>query len=503
VAILVHGTFAADEDNAGEQWWQSNSRFANKLGKLLPSPVRVASGEEVFHWSGQNSERARSKAAAELLSHLKKQEALGRDYHLVGHSHGGSVIWQMLKLATVAKEPLTGLRSWTTVGTPYLQHRSRGALNPLNVLAIVVAIMLLRPAFWSLRIFASFFFDAVCGRHPKIQLATDDEVGYVAMLRAPLISLLEWMSISVRRMEDGIFLGAFDPDGGQSFASYLFTTQEGWLLLFLSLLASYVFLYLGLLCLAPALESFRIRAEQRLERAAYARYGTRWLGIWSRDDEAINGLRATLEVSMRFVGKMIPRERVFLSDAVALVARPVFWTVSPIFNRMVQPLLDRTVRGMVMRSAQGNDRPTATLIDVTPTPLLALAEEFPPLPAEFNERLLSAADKHARDIAPKLRRWLAHPSFTSGLESFRNELSGHELIHTSYFDHDEVAWLIGCNISLGTPGITPPRGEVKLSPELLNWFAHSKRRLIRESGTRPDWTLPGKANRRLRRGEAA
>jgi hypothetical protein len=49
------------------------------------------------------------------------------------------------------------------------------------------------------------------------------------------------------------------------------------------------------------------------------RYAPRWLGIWSRDDEAINGLRATLSLSVSFVSKLVPRERVLLSDNLALV----------------------------------------------------------------------------------------------------------------------------------------------------------------------------------------
>ena len=93
LVILVHGTYAGDDANDGQKWWQAGSPVAAQLQSRLPRGVRIADGAEVFHWSGDNSERARSKAALKLLDRLRALEAEGRDYHLVGHSHGGSVIW--------------------------------------------------------------------------------------------------------------------------------------------------------------------------------------------------------------------------------------------------------------------------------------------------------------------------------------------------------------------------------------------------------------------------
>ena len=95
LAILVHGTFAGADADSGENWWQSGSKEVIALQQRLPENVRIASGNEVFHWSGDNGERARSKAAAQLLEHLRPLEESGQSYHLVGHSHGGSVIWKL------------------------------------------------------------------------------------------------------------------------------------------------------------------------------------------------------------------------------------------------------------------------------------------------------------------------------------------------------------------------------------------------------------------------
>ena len=67
VVITVHGTFAAAEDDCGDSWWQTGGPVARHLESLVPASTRIADGSEVFHWSGENSDRARSKAGVQLL----------------------------------------------------------------------------------------------------------------------------------------------------------------------------------------------------------------------------------------------------------------------------------------------------------------------------------------------------------------------------------------------------------------------------------------------------
>ncbi len=146
LVILVHGTYAGDSENAGQKWWQAGSPAVAQLRSRLPRGVKIAEGEEVFHWSGENSERARSKAGRQLLERLRELEAEQRDYHLVGHSHGGSVIWKTLKAKSLSQQPLEHLKSWTTVGTPYLEHRSRSVFNIWNIAGVVMGVLLIPPA---------------------------------------------------------------------------------------------------------------------------------------------------------------------------------------------------------------------------------------------------------------------------------------------------------------------------------------------------------------------
>jgi hypothetical protein len=46
----------------------------------------------------------------------------GTKYHIVAHSHGGSVVWHGLVESKRRGIDLSGLRSWTTVGTPFLKY---------------------------------------------------------------------------------------------------------------------------------------------------------------------------------------------------------------------------------------------------------------------------------------------------------------------------------------------------------------------------------------------
>jgi hypothetical protein len=125
VVLLVHGTFATSDDDLGKRWWQRESDFWNWLNKRLEGRAACGPTESrLFRWSGKNSEKARLEAARDLLkTRLLPYEKDGQPYHLIGHSHGGSVIWAALREAVKGGHELRCLRSWTTVGTPFMGYR--------------------------------------------------------------------------------------------------------------------------------------------------------------------------------------------------------------------------------------------------------------------------------------------------------------------------------------------------------------------------------------------
>ena len=476
LVLLIHGTFAGRAADQGDSWWQEGSSAWRALSERLPAGTRLAEQGEVFHWSGDNSERGRIKAGADLLERMMQLEASGRGYHLIGHSHGGSVIWHALRQATLRRIPLARMRSWSTVGTPFLHYRTGGAWSLANVGSLVLALILLHPA---CRAFLGFFYfalAAVMGSHATLDLPGDREVGVtVAVLRAPVLELLEWVGVPVMAIDTGLRLGSYDPQTGQSLAGYLFMSWEGWCICAIILLGGYVFLVLAAFFLNPVLESLHIRAEKRLERAAMETYQGRWLGLWSPNDEAINGLRATLDLSLSFVGQMAPRECVLLSDHLTFLSRPYYWILAPVFNKMLRPQLDRLVQSIVIKAAQGNNRPAAEVIAVSPSPVpVSAPDAHPPLPVELNRCLVERANQHARDIAPKLRDLLAEPSFVAGLERFGRALAGQELIHTSYFDHPPVLELLALHVAWARRETASMREATRIDQPLWNWFCRFK-----------------------------
>ena len=475
LTVLVHGTFAGNESSRGEQWWQAGSQPTSELQSRLPDGVRVATDSEVFHWSGENGERARSKAAAQLLRHLQPLEKANKSYHLVGHSHGGSVIWNALRLATLTGRPLRNLRSWTTVGTPFLHQKGRSPWHVTNLIGVILGLILVRPVFNAGHRLATLIWDAYSGEDAVLSLKPDKEVGYLAIIRAPFISFGEWLGLSVERNEHGIHLGTFDPTGDLTLFEYLYSTREGFVLVAIIFLCFYLCLHFAMMCFRPVLESLRIRADTRLERNAFRRYGARWLGLWSPDDEAINGLRATLDLSCTFVKHLTPRERIYFTDNISILSRPYYWLLAPLFNWVFRPAIDSLIKGLVIRSAQGNDRPSAHVVAVLPTPVLN--EPIPALPEHLSKKILIEADRHAGQVVPKFRQLLGCPSFTSGLEGFSAQLSGKELVHTSYFDHSEVLDLIAMNIVSSTREANEQLTANSENSLLTSWFQDFKARL--------------------------
>lgn len=143
--VLIHGTGSSEPAPEGQPrfWWEGGSAFAQALmGRLDPGRYDLA---PPFTWSGANSETVRRTAGAALEKQLRDWDKQGRKYHLVGHSHGGSVIWHALVRSRRSGKPLSGLITWTTVGTPYLEFQpDLLSLWPIAPLVATVA------AAWSL-----------------------------------------------------------------------------------------------------------------------------------------------------------------------------------------------------------------------------------------------------------------------------------------------------------------------------------------------------------------
>ena len=157
--VTVHGSFAhmgapngllssETQDAAGGQWWQKGGAFDLHLRQLVEAPDPGGKVDFVpFVWSAHNSETARREAARGLLKLLHSLDDKGERYSVVGHSHGGSVISAALIESLVQRRPLEGLKSWITVGTPFIAMKKEPflftRLNLMQRTLFVASAMLL------------------------------------------------------------------------------------------------------------------------------------------------------------------------------------------------------------------------------------------------------------------------------------------------------------------------------------------------------------------------
>lgn len=381
--ILIHGTAAGDPADVGEKWWQCESPFWRHLNEQLAPAIACASPKTgVFHWSGANSERARRRAGRSLYEWLKKLDDDGREYHLVAHSHGGSIIWHALLEATAVGHPLRHMQTWTTVATPFMNYRPERtiffALVPF-IVALVAAV------------------------------ASVDRAQVLAGL---------WSAI----VDDGAI---------RSIVSLL----SLWCVIGFVLLVSGVQLIRAMHALSEN------KRRDALAKTAWNTYGDKWFGIWSAEDEAINGLASTLGLR----GAIMPRTKEWTASlagcVAALVTAPFRW----IYDHVIAPAGDQFIWTRVTRRMQGADLPAASLASVTRGPVPeakthALAEH---ITTELRDR----ANSEASNALGGMRREMARNQGEGLIARFQKSLTWRELIHNSYFDFGSVREILTRRIS--------------------------------------------------------
>jgi hypothetical protein len=145
--ITVHGTGDSAESDTGEKWWQKGSPFAERLQARLKE-ARVESRIEPFIWSGANNAFERERASEKLCNMIKRVRRTGRRINVIAHSHGGNVAndaaidlhWGRTRKGD---QPIASL---ITIGTPYLKSPvtqfQRWGAYVFSVIAILGAVVL-------------------------------------------------------------------------------------------------------------------------------------------------------------------------------------------------------------------------------------------------------------------------------------------------------------------------------------------------------------------------
>ncbi len=496
VLLLIHGTSAGHDADEGERWWQQGSyawkAFEERLGHEVDIPDSC--DQEIFHWSGMNGERARHQAASDLLDKLVGFERQGRPYHLIGHSHGGSVIWLALQMAVKRRwsSPadqeflkLKGLRSWATVGTPFLQFQGsflgRWQGKVIAALTFLFVAGVLGFLAWHLnhRFELTSHWEEFRSRQ---KAAAAENVTADSVRDAKTTS----DKLALRGREQILETGErFGQAIGNEVLRVSNVTRPNtifdWILLIVigvaaPTLASAFFIGLT----AIRVEAQSVRREARIKNEAFLEFGDRWLGIWSKEDEAINGLRGSLRLSGQVMPRLaVPDHRVFISDRVVQFNRRIVrWIIAPLYNRLVAPSGDEFLWVRLSKTAQGHDRPGCTLSHVTEGPIYLPDFRYPAIPEDLDRSLIDGAnaklDKRAGAILTQARSALSQYAWgSSAMPALVGEqasvMHGDELVHTSYFTHPEVLDLLSLHIEQANAAHAPETAPAVASPRRDRW----------------------------------
>jgi len=446
--IFVHGTFATSDDDEGDKWWQRGSQFWKAVSEKLCAEATPCGEGRLFRWSGENSERARRAAAIDLYSTvLLPLEEQGIGFHIVGHSHGGNVIRKALIIAAKSKRPLTKLRSWTTVGTPFLQIQSSYTLRSAIAVILGVTTLLVGVAF-GLALW----------------------VGWMAGLS----------------IESDLVEGVFVTVSVLSVPLYLFFV------------------------VGPVFSILNDRFV-RFEAEARVHHEINWLGLWSTRDEAISAIGHVLRASPQVMPRMGPIPLVSdqvsyieghleairakqkarwyfrvlrLTQAVEWLDRrnplnylnsarfwltALMWPYRTANNLLLAPLGDRFIGEQTRHAGAGIDVPGVYAAQVQTTPFGGPASNG--LPASVDLRVIASSDTYAAALVPQLRRLLAESDGVAGFKTFFRDLKLKELVHNSYFDDDAVVRLIAHHINQHSGERAPP--DV-LDAECAEWYRSRK-----------------------------
>lgn len=445
--LLIHGTGSGSIEGHGESWWQLGSSVRRTLNTAFGG--KAICDTEVFRWSGRNSEHDRRLAAAALMERLRALESKRQTYHLIGHSHGGSVIWMALCQAESSGKPLAYLRSWTTLGTPFLKFRPTPANWWLSV-AFAVSVAAL--------------FDFVSGAAAGNGWSRSTIGSYILYAR------------DLWRLDQ--------------FAA-LFLLPLLWLLLSAILVVS----------ISHAWTMARLRMgdnlSAELEEKTFATYGASHLGLWSPSDEAISGLAATV----RFEGDVTPRWQPAQGSWLSRVLSGLNWPIRRLYNAVFASATDELIWDRVSRRLQGNDAGGVDMRSVCSMPCPAF-QGWPSIPVEVDEQLVAEANLHAANTLAALRGVLglsaaAGPNSPNVITGLAAQLKFDELVHTSYYLSVPLQALIVHHVLAHGAAETVPEDGL-LQESLRDWYGGGGRRaLTRSSGDAPAAVKPRTQNLQL------
>lgn len=141
--VTVHGTGDTAEGPDGKKWFQRGSDFSTRLQQRLARHGIVA--DIVPHmWSGANSAKGRETGSEKLAKSLSQTSKKYAGVHVIGHSHGGNVANDaatMMSWRRSKKKQKHKVDSITTVGTPFFKAELSASESLGGVIFLMISII--------------------------------------------------------------------------------------------------------------------------------------------------------------------------------------------------------------------------------------------------------------------------------------------------------------------------------------------------------------------------
>lgn len=451
--ITVHGTGDSADTADGEKWWQRGSSFCARLKSKL-AEAKIDAEITPFIWSGANNVLERERAALKLAAMLRRCAKRNAGVHVIGHSHGGNVAndaaiylrWGQQR----KKEHITSL---VTVGTPFLKSPvtdfQRWGAYAFLAIGIVGALILGAVSIGSL-VNAAMQDGSYFNMTIVSAILVLGGIAFFFMLREgvqglrrvsrpglnsrPVSILSIWHpadeAISILRATGALEIEPF------ARGSIFLGSRTGAILWAVRLVIAFVVVAIAFLIASYA------GADGAVEVALIAA-GLGELGAWLNSPDGL-GLRRDEPLSYLIVLLTILGAAALLWLAVYVAFRAVFGWGLEVFGRgWMNRSVREIFRGMAFGSV-GDQRPTA--VDVAS---YVIPTQHVELTGELAERLKTSAADGATRLLDKYR-WEIFNVRANHAELFgrvpRDAMTWDSLIHTTYFDHAEIADMIAKHV---------------------------------------------------------
>ena len=361
--ILVHGTWA----KANEGWTSKEHYFHLHLNREFHRLTGKKLYIIPFGWSGLNSLYERQSAATNLIDVINDIHKDHKRIHLLGHSHGGTVIQYALMQTPIltSQKWKSKLSSWTTIGTPF--YRFNGCFK----------------------------------------ITTE----FLGLFTVPTALIITYFVVQA--------------------VNHFFQMDY-----------KIIYFLLYLLVYAKVDNFFRAKSFQFRLNRAMTNYKEKWFGVYSKYDEAIEGLKNTNAFNLSNEKRVKPS---FDSEhnAVAYLGK-LFNRFT--YNYFTRILINPRITEKVKNSAYGIDKSFYKLKEVSETPLENY--EFDPMPEFVDEQIIDYVAKDNQSKLLSLRKLITFSDLNI-VERYKQlpESERPLLVHSIYFENLNIIKAIAKHIA--------------------------------------------------------